>query len=203
MAYLHKKVFNGRTYWYLREVHRVRGKVKVKWQKYLGTADTILAKLEEVEALGKPAKLRIESFGGVFLAHVLEEELDTIGIIDSIIPRGKNETGPSVGEYFFYAWANRMIDPKSKRALKDWYRKTAIQQLRPVDLEQLTSERYWDKWNRMSEEEIEFIPRKFFEGLWNKHKIGVECVLFDTPNYYTYKRRPEFIEGRCPEPAVP
>ena len=186
MAYLYKKVFNGRTYWYLREVHRVRGKVKVKWQKYLGTADTILAKLEKAKALGKPAKLRTESFGGVFLAHVLEEELDTIGIIDSIIPRGKNETGPSVGEYFFYAWANRMIDPKSKRALRDWYRKTAIQQLRPVDLDQLTSERYWDKWNRVSEQEIELIAKKFFERLWSKHKMGVECVLFDTTNYYTY-----------------
>ena len=121
MPHLYKKTFKGRTYWYLREVHRVHGKVKVKWQKYLGTPETILARLEEAKALGRPAKLRTESFGAIFLAHVLEEELDTIGIVDSVIPRGVNETGPTVGEYFFYAWANRMIDPRSKRSLKDWY----------------------------------------------------------------------------------
>ncbi|RLB01567.1 MAG: hypothetical protein DRG59_13930 [Deltaproteobacteria bacterium] len=104
----------------------MQGKVKVKWQKYLGTPETILARLEEAKVLGRPAKLKIESFGAIFFAHVLEKELDTIEIVDSVIPRGVNETGPSVGEYFFYAWANRMIDPRSKRSLKDWYRKTAI-----------------------------------------------------------------------------
>ncbi|SHL38427.1 hypothetical protein SAMN02745216_05108, partial [Desulfatibacillum alkenivorans DSM 16219] len=49
MAHLYKKIIKGRTYWYLRETHRVDGKVKLKWQKYLGTADSILAKLEKAE----------------------------------------------------------------------------------------------------------------------------------------------------------
>ena len=186
MPHLYKKTFKGRTYWYLREVHRVHGKVKVKWQKYLGTPETILARLEKAKALGRPAKLRTESFGAIFLAHVLEEELDTIGIVDSVIPRGVNETGPTVGEYFFYAWANRMIDPRSKRSLKDWYRKTAIQQIRPVDLDKLTSDRYWDKWDRVSKEQIEEIAKRFFEKLWTKYSKGIECVLFDTTNYFTY-----------------
>jgi len=134
MAHLYKKTFEGRTYWYLREVHRVDGKVRPKWQKYLGTADTILAKLEAAERVGKPARLKTESFGAIFVADLLERELDTIGIIDGIVPRARNEKGPSVGEYFFYAWANRMVAPKSKRALEDWYRTTAIQHIRPVDL---------------------------------------------------------------------
>jgi hypothetical protein len=57
MAHLYKKTFKGRTYWYLREVHRVDGKVRPKWQKYLGAAETIFAKLQAAERAGKPERL--------------------------------------------------------------------------------------------------------------------------------------------------
>ncbi|MCF8029329.1 MAG: IS1634 family transposase [Desulfohalobiaceae bacterium] len=186
MPHLYKKSKQGRTYWYLRETYRDQGKVKVKWQKYLGTADTILAKFQEKEAAKKPVKVHTEAFGAVFLAHVLEIELDTISLIDSIVPRRANEKGPTVGEYFFYAWANRMIAPKSKRALKDWYKKTAIQHIRPVDLNQLTSERYWEKWSRVSREQLEEIGARFFAQIWSKQQMGPETLLFDTTNYFTY-----------------
>lgn len=165
MAHLYKKNIRGKPYWYLREVHRVEGKVRVKWQKYLGTAETILARLERAEKAGQPARLKTESFGSLFVANRLEEELDSIGIIDSVIARARNEKGPTVGEYFFYAWANRMIAPRSKRALEDWYRKTAIEHIRPVDLKELSSERYWEKWDRVGAEQIEEIGRRFFEKL--------------------------------------
>ena len=186
MAHLYKKNIKGKTYWYLREVHRVEGKVRVKWQKYLGTAETILARLERAEKAGQPARLRTESFGGVFVANCLEDELDTIGIIDRVVPRARNEKGPTVGEYFFYAWANRLIAPRSKRALEDWYRKTAIEHVRPVDLKELSSERYWEKWDRVGEEHLEEIGRRFFDRLWRQRRQSPESLLFDTTNYFTY-----------------
>jgi transposase len=79
-----------------------------------------------------------------------------------------------------------MIAPRSKRALESWYRKTAIQQIRPVDLGQLTSERYWEKWDRVSEAHVEEIGRRFLRRLWNQRKEGIESLLFDTTNYFTY-----------------
>ena len=186
MPHLYKKIAQGRTYWYLRETHRVQGKVKVKWQKYLGTPEAIRSKLQEAEQTRKPVKQHTEAFGSVFLAHVLEQELDTISLIDSIVPKKRNEKGPTVGEYFFYAWANRMIAPKSKRAMKNWYQKTAIQHLRPVNLKELSSERYWEKWHRVSKEHIEEIASKFFARIWEKLALGPETLLFDTTNYFTY-----------------
>lgn len=186
MPFLHEKTFKGRTYWYLRENHRVDGKVRLKWQKYLGTAETIMAKIEAAENAGRPVRLKTESFGGIFVADCLERELDTIGLIDSIIPRARNEKGPTVGEYFFYAWANRMIDPKSKRGLEEWYRTTAIQQIRPVELSDLSSERYWEKWERLSSEKIEQIGRLFLQRLWTRYNQSPHTLLFDTTNYYTY-----------------
>jgi transposase len=186
MAHLYKKTFKGRTYWYVRETHRVGKKVQLKWQKYLGTASTIIAKLEEAERLGRAARLKTESFGALFVAHRLEQQLDTIGIVDSIVARAANEKGPTVGEYFFYAWANRMIAPKSKRALEDWYRKSAIQHIRPVDLKELTSERYWEKWDRVSKEQVDEIGKRFVAELWSQHQQSPESLLFDTTNYFTY-----------------
>lgn len=186
MPHLYKKMANGRTYWYLRETYRDQGKVKVKWQKYLGTPETIMARLQEAEQNKKPVKYHTQAFGSLFLAHILEKELDTISLIDSIVPRKANEKGPTVGEYFFYAWANRMIAPRSKLALKRWYQKTAIQHLRPVDLNELSSERYWEKWSRVSKEQIEQIAAKFFARIREKLSLGPETLLFDTTNYFSY-----------------
>ena len=92
------------------------GKVCVKWQKYLGSAQSIVDRLEQAQRLASPVKQHSAPFGALFLANVLEKELDTISIVDEVVQRAPNEKGPTVGEYFFYAWANRMIAPKSKRA---------------------------------------------------------------------------------------
>jgi len=186
MAHLHKKKKNGNTYYYLREMQRVNGKPKVIWQKYLGTADTMHKKLSESGSTGKPEKVRTLSFGAVFLLNELEKELDTVGIIDSIVPRGKKETGPTVGEFFYYGWVNRIINPRSKRALPDWYKHTAVQHIRPVELKELTSQRYWEKFNRVSEKNVEEIAKSFFEKVWEKQSSPAEFLMFDTTNYYTF-----------------
>jgi len=50
----------------------------------------------------------------------------------------------------------------------------------------LTSDRFWEKWNRVSEEDLNKIAKVFFERIRNIEKIDPDCVLFDTTNYYTY-----------------
>jgi hypothetical protein len=100
MPHLYKKKAQGRTYWYLRETYRDQGKVKLKWQKYLGTAETILEKLQQAEADKEPVAVSTEAFGAVFLAYQLEKELDTISLIDSIVPRKANEKGPTIRRIF-------------------------------------------------------------------------------------------------------
>ena len=186
MAHLHKKVKKGRPYYYIREIQRVGGKPKVVSQIYLGSVDTIARRIQQAEQARRPLRLESRSFGAVFVALQLEKTLDTIGLIDRIVPRARKERGPTVGEYFFYAWANRLISPKSKRALSQWYRHTAIQQIRPVALEELTSQRYWEKWDRVQAEDVEKIGQEFFARVWKLQPLPPECLLFDTTNYYTF-----------------
>ena len=145
MAHLHRKIKKGRPYYYIREIQRVDGRPKVVSQIYLGSPETIARRFAESAAAGKPERVAIREFGSLLLAHEIEKQLDTIGLIDGLVSRAARETGPSVGEYFFYAWANRLIDPRSKRALPDWYRATAVSEIRPVPVGELSSQRYWEK----------------------------------------------------------
>lgn len=194
MAHFYKKIKNNRTYWYMRKTYRHEGKVKVKWQRYLGTANTIWKKLQEAEAKAKPWKISTEIFGSVFLAHVLEKELSTIELIDSVVPASNGSNSPSVGEYFFYAWTNRMIHPKSKKGLESWYKKTAIQHLRPVNLSHLSSERYWQKWDKVSDSHVRKIAKSFFRKVSEIQDVSPDVLLFDTTNYFTYMNSKTFSE---------
>jgi len=184
MAHIIKKMKNGRPYYYVRETARVDGKPRVVNQIYLGTIERIL----EMAAGGKqkPVNISCQEFGSLFVAHLMDRKVGIASLIDSVITRAKAETGPSVGEYFLYAVLNRMVDPCSKRALPQWYRTTAIQQIRPVEIAELDSKRYWDKWERVKEKDIEKIASLFFETISRIEPPGSGCFLFDTTNYYTF-----------------
>src|SRR5512138_3687865 len=160
MAHIHKKMKKGRPYYYVREMARIGGKLKVVEQIYLGSPERIK---ELVTAdRGSCTKISVQEFGALWLANLLAGEIDLAGIVDSVVPRMRNEKGPSVGEYFLYAVLNRMVAPCSKRALPEWYKSTAMQHIRPVDVDELNSQRYWEKWERVTPEQIEQIATRFF-----------------------------------------
>jgi len=184
MAHFHIKKKKGRPYLYVREIARVHGKPKVVSQIYIGSpkATAALAAGERQEEI----KLRVEEFGALWLAHQMDMDIDLASIVDSVIPQKKREKGPTVGEYFLYCVWNRMIKAKSKNKLAEWYRRSAIQQIRPVKIDDLTSQRYWEKWDRISEKNLETIARKFFERVWEVESPDGDCLLFDTTNYYTF-----------------
>ena len=138
MPHLHRKIKKGRPYYYIREIQRVDGRPRVVSQIYLGSPEAIAKRFAESVSERKPQSIATREFGSLFLAREIEKRLDTIGLIDGLLPRAARETGPSIGEFFFYAWANRLIDPRSKRALSDWYRGTAISEIRPVPIEELS-----------------------------------------------------------------
>ena len=184
MAHFHVKRKKGRPYLYVREIARVDGKPKVVSQIYLGSPERVagLASGTETETI----KIKVEEFGALWVAQQMDKDVGLANIIDEIVPRGATETGPSVGEYFLYCVWNRMIEPVSKNRLFQWYDRTAIQQIRPVDLNELTSQRYWEKWDRVSEEALQEIAQTFFKHIWQLESPKADCLLFDTTNYYTF-----------------
>ena len=186
MAHLHKKMKKGRPYYYIREIARVDGKPTVVSQVYLGSPERMLEMARGTGSDDSIVKIKSEEFGALWLANLIDQEIDIAGLIDSVVPKGKKETGPSVGEYFLYAVFNRMIDACSKRSLPDWYANTAIQHIRPVAVSELTSQRFWDKWDRVDENTLQKITDLFFQRLAALEPPASDCFLFDTTNYFTF-----------------
>jgi transposase len=184
MAHFHVKTKKGRPYLYVREIARVDGKPKVVSQVYIGSPERV-AELAK-GPVDTTVKLRVEEFGALWLADQIDRDINLARIVDEVVPPATRETGPSVGEYFLYCVWNRMCDSTSKNKLALWYERTAVQQIRPVDVRELTSQRYWDKWDRVSEEDIRKIARRFFELVWERESPETDCLLFDTTNYYTF-----------------
>ncbi len=169
---------------YVREMTRINGKVKVASQVYIGSPERVIELTKGGDETD--TRLKVEEFGALWAALRMDDDINIAAIIDEVVPKDNRETGPSVGEYFLYAILNCMVDPKSKRALGDWYRNTAIGTLRPVDIDELDSERYWAKWDRVTEEHIEEVQRRFFKRIWEIEKPNADCLMFDTTNYYTF-----------------
>ena len=184
MAHFHIKKKKGRPYLYVREIARVDGKPKVISQTYIGSPEKVASMAggqnQDLDTL------KVEEFGALWLAGKIDEDIDLCKIIDQVIPKADREKGPSVGEYFLYCVWNRMIEAVSKNKLSEWYQRTAIQHIRPVAVNELTSQRYWEKWNRVSEEALLQIAQDFFRQLWDIESPSADCLLFDTTNYYTF-----------------
>jgi len=184
MAHFHVKTKKGRPYLYVREIARVDGKPKVISQIYLGSPERVAGLASGKE---QPVRtLKVEEFGALWIAQQIDRDIDICSIIDSVVPRDDRETGPSIGEFFLYCIWNRMIEAVSKNKLSNWYRRTAIQHIRPVDIDELTSKRYWEKWNRVDEASLKSMALKFFQKLWDLESPSADCLLFDTTNYYTF-----------------
>lgn len=133
MAYLHKKVKQGKTYYYIREMARVQGKPKVVNQIYLGSVERIMdMALEQLQT--DLSKIQVQEFGSLFLANYMEKHIVLVDIVDSVIPAHSREKGPTLGEYFLYAAFNRMIEPSSKLGLAKWYKNFAVQHIDIVGL---------------------------------------------------------------------
>jgi transposase len=184
MAHFHIKKKKGRPYLYVREIARVNGKPKVISQTYIGPPEKV-ASLATGQGMDIK-ELKAEAFGALWLANQIDQDINLCAIIDAVIPEAPREKGPSVGEYFLYCVWNRMIETVSKNNLSDWYKRTAVQHIRPVDLNELTSKRFWEKWNRVDEDALKQITYNFFQRMWQVESPDADCLLFDTTNYYTF-----------------
>ncbi len=129
MAHLHKKMKNGKPYYYVREIARVDGKPKVVKQVYLGPPERLIALIKGDR--DKCSRISVQEFGALWLANQIEERVDLISIIDSVVPRTARETGPSVGSISFIAVFNRMSDACSKAKSALLVQGTAVQYIAP------------------------------------------------------------------------
>ncbi len=185
MASLTAKKIHGRTYYYLRESAWVDGKPKIVKQTYLGTAEAVAA------ALGRaPCPLRplpgapVRAFGAVAAVYDLAQRLGVAELIDRHAP--KRGRGPSVGTLLLLAAINRAVAPTSKARLATWYERTSLPRWMKLKPGQLTSQRFWDNMDRVSEEALVSIERELAMRVVEQFDLDLHCLFYDATNFFTF-----------------
>lgn len=180
MASLTKKLIHGRVYYYLRETARVGGRPKVVRTVYLGRAEDILARLEQAS---EPLRAESRCFGSVAAALRVARALGVAEAIDRVCP---SRGSPSVGTYILLAAINRAVCARSKRAFADWYTQTALARLVPLPAEALTSQRFWEAMDRLSEEAIAKAEAEIARSALARFALSPETLVYDTTNFATF-----------------
>jgi transposase len=184
MASLTKKIVNGRPYYYLRETARVAGRVKVVRQVYLGRAEDIEQRLT---AVAEPRSVSSRSFGAVAAALRLCRELEVAEAIDRAMGKtGGRRRGLSVGEMIMLAAINRACKPRSKRQLGDWHARTALVRLLPAERRALTSQRFWDAMDVVSENVIAKAETEIVACAIERYGIELRPLIYDATNFATF-----------------
>jgi len=123
MVKLKRKRIKGHTYWYAVSQKRVNGKLIDEWQVYLGSAKSILEKIQG----GGPKHVNIKSFefGKVATILAIDEELQFSKTINDIVDK-KDMKGLSVGEYVLVSVFGRWCGPLSKRATAKMFKQSFL-----------------------------------------------------------------------------
>jgi transposase len=184
LAFLRKKKSRGKTYYYVAESKRINGKPRIVNEVYVGTIDKIrqMALGQKISPI--PSKLQVLEWGSLAAVEAIEKDIDLIGIVDEIIP--KRNQGLSVGEYLYLSVMNRCIAPKSKRAMGEWFKKRALFEFRSIDLSLLNSQRYWDHFDKFTDDTIDMISKAVAEKIVKLYRLYPDWMLFDTTNFYTF-----------------
>lgn len=181
MASITAKEIRGHTYYYARECCRVDGRPKIVWQKYLGRADDIIARLD---APPSPREALLTDFAALAALYDLAERLRLLEHIDRHVPkRGK---GPSVGTYLLVATLNRCVAPCSKAKIAAWFQDTVLRRLIDIGTQQLSSQRYWDNMDRLSPKAIAAIEQDLTAQMVREFQVDLSRVLFDATNFFTF-----------------
>jgi transposase len=188
VASLTPKTVHGHRYWQIVTSQRINGKPRQVVLAHLGTADSLLARLQEKP--GEPLKARIQQFGLLAAAWGLAEKLQLVSLIDRHVP--KRQQGATVGQYLLLAALNRLTSPTSKVRMAPWYQRTALRRWLPLSRKQLRSQRFWDAMDAVDEKAIRKIEADLSRQLVEVFGIDVRCLCFDCTNFDT------FIDSRTP-----
>lgn len=184
MTSITKKKRGNKVYYYARECRRVNGKPKIVWQKYLGRAEDIIARMTAGEQAPQPASAVVTDFGAVAALFDLAQRLGVVDHIDRHVP--KRGSGPSVGTYLLIAVLNRCVAPCSKAGIADWFQRTVLRRLVDIEAPQLTSQRFWDNMDRISSEAITNIEADLTRHAVREFDLDLQRVLFDGTNFFTF-----------------
>ena len=184
MPSLTAKLIDGHTYYYARYCQRVDGKPKIVRQVYLGKIDDLVAAAENAHLPPQPLQTEVASCGDIAALWDVAQRLDLVPLLDSLFP--KRHQGISCGQYLLLAALNRAIAPTSKVQLADWYRRTILTRLLPVDPALLSSQNFWNHMDLITADQILECERQLTQRLIERFQLDLRALVYDGTNFFTY-----------------
>ena len=185
MASIVGKKQGGRTYYYLVESARVGGKPRIVSQRYLGSAAEIAARLAE-KGPGEPDRTRHLAFGDIAATWSVLQRLGVAEIVDEVVGARRGDAGASVGTYIALATLNRVVDPCSKLAFAEWWRRTAGDRWLTVSAGALDHRRFWEAMDAIGEDDLQEIERRIVVRMVETFSIDLCGLVLDMTNFATW-----------------
>jgi transposase len=185
MAYIVGKKQAGKTYYYLTESARVDGKPRIVSQRYLGSAEEVMARLSETGP-GEVDRTRHLAFGDLAATWSVIGRLGIVDIVDEVVGGRRSDAGASVGTYIALAILNRVCDPCSKLAFAEWWSTTAGDRLVRLPAAALDHRRFWDAMDTISETQLAEIERRIVGRMVATFGVDLSGLVLDMTNFATY-----------------
>lgn len=176
MTYIVKKVKKGKPYYYEYESYREDGKVKHRMVRYLGkTKDLARPRKSEIHS--------IRSWGNVQALFSISSELQFNNVLNRYIQKGG---GVEASKIMFILAANRLLDPCSKRKLKKWYSRTALDDIIGVETDKLSCQNLCSFLDYLKPDKIDKIENAFAMILQDKYDASMDYIIYDITSTYTF-----------------
>lgn len=185
MGSIIKKKIKNSIYYYYVESKRVDGKPRYVNQKYLGTAEALLAKVLSAEAplQSKVLYSQVKDFGDVALLFDIAKRLGLVKMIDQVVPKRKQ--GASIGTYLLTAAINRAAAPTSKNQLSDWYASTCLPMLMGITPNTFSPQNFWNN-TRITNAELDEIEEIVLKKIVIDYQLDTSHIIYDATNFFTY-----------------
>ena len=191
MATIQPKISRGHKYWYIVESRRVNGKPRPIVLEYLGTAETLLRRLQQ--GSGERLKIKSHSHGAVAALLAVARKLDVIAVINRYVhsqrsywPDKPLRHNLTVGITLLLAAIGRVCMPTSKRGWWTWAQTASLEYLLRVSLSKVDSQHFWDLMDCLPEDAIEEVELDLLRNLQQHYDLGDDTLFYDTTNFYTF-----------------
>ncbi|MGB6641573.1 MAG: IS1634 family transposase, partial [Thermoanaerobaculia bacterium] len=98
----------------------------------------------------------------------------------------RGNQGPSVGTMLLLAAINRAVAATSKAQIATWYERTSLPRWMKLQAGQLTSQRFWDNMDRVSEDALVAIERELSARVVKEFQLDLRCLFYDATNFFTF-----------------
>jgi len=191
MASIQPKTVKGRKYWQIVQSQRVNGKPRPIVLEHLGTADSLLKKLENVK--NKSLTIKSYSHGLVSVLLNVAKELNVVELINDEVKSQRPyftdqpiRNNLTVGATLLLAAIGRICKPTSKDGWYGWAKRTSLSYLLRMDLSKLDSQHFWDMMDSLPENKIGDIELNLLKNIKQQYSLDSDSLFYDTTNFYTY-----------------